>query len=927
MGTKSQLLFFDTFTHEVVEELNLDLVQFPSPVIVEEVRVIPLGARVQANFPGGMSMRLGATNPKRFTLEFFVNDLTKPGVSTFESLGVLAYEHTGQIQLNTTSNRIPTDGLVLRGFYNAITLAVYGTFSNSTAEQLAAMGANKEVEVPPNDHAKTAQMAPREPEWTHYNQPALAWPPPEQAPRVRNNSVETAAHRESLNQQQHHHHHHHQSDWRQENGQRPRDGSYDHHKTRRPSGHDRSRSPPRDYRSRTKSPVIVPLTRRSLTPKSPTNNGHISPPHPERKRSPAPPLFKEEPAILDDVSDISDGDIPDDVGGGVDDDDDDVVVNANKDNNDEVDSGSLEREPSQGMDEEDAAVNSNSSKQNELVAIAEDVEEISDEEAEWSDDGYCVFTTTMDDLDMEFGADWDDPVKEFDLKNQPLLPLSHFRLFSLRSEDSCSQSDELVSKLAELNRQDTVTSEWVEVIEAITNSLEATNVTKAVLMTSFRRGLSLEQALKQPVHTYKVRHLKSSLSFTTSALQLNVDWTHNEFIELFERFLGLLEEKTMAVSLQLKVLEAVHRSLDHRTGMKAFLRGSMCGVLVEMIAQGNQSTRLKSALAGIVERVSLNEAMELLQRCEQGGASEEVVAVVQQLTAQVQKDDTPQLLSFLSNEKCGQICYILRDMYNQRMLSTLWQCISFSKAGSGTNIGLLCTATENLLMELLRTRNGLLLMSSFPQECSDILDVLKNHKSEVSDHLNYSLHALALIDQLTSMCSGEQPRATLESMTVLSTIQTLYGMTFSAAGRSALVNVLARSDFLRPIITLACHSVDSSVDDASGEDQQLLPKKDMKKSAVRGYACEILLLVVRTSDEIEYLYSFSQGLLAIGKSDESSKLYELTAWLGFLEDKTEEVWTGDHPPKVLYLVDMPTVPSPSSFLFLSSSICRCESNP
>ena len=36
MGT--QLLFFDTFSHEAVEELNLDLVQFPSPVVVEEVR-------------------------------------------------------------------------------------------------------------------------------------------------------------------------------------------------------------------------------------------------------------------------------------------------------------------------------------------------------------------------------------------------------------------------------------------------------------------------------------------------------------------------------------------------------------------------------------------------------------------------------------------------------------------------------------------------------------------------------------------------------------------------------------------------------------------------------------------------------------------------------------------------------------------------
>ncbi len=47
-GTEvTQLLFFDTFSHDAGEELNLDLVQFPSPVVVEEVRVIPLGAQVR----------------------------------------------------------------------------------------------------------------------------------------------------------------------------------------------------------------------------------------------------------------------------------------------------------------------------------------------------------------------------------------------------------------------------------------------------------------------------------------------------------------------------------------------------------------------------------------------------------------------------------------------------------------------------------------------------------------------------------------------------------------------------------------------------------------------------------------------------------------------------------------------------------------
>ncbi|GLV34007.1 virilizer [Carabus blaptoides fortunei] len=145
MAEPVELLFFDTFSHESSEELNLDLVQFPKPVFVTEVRIIPLGARVQADFPGGV--RLGATNPSQFSIEFFVNDLGKPGASTFESLGGFEYNQNGCIHLECTNNevnarQIPTDGLVLRGWYTTITLAVYGTLTKNITEQVIPPAAN-----------------------------------------------------------------------------------------------------------------------------------------------------------------------------------------------------------------------------------------------------------------------------------------------------------------------------------------------------------------------------------------------------------------------------------------------------------------------------------------------------------------------------------------------------------------------------------------------------------------------------------------------------------------------------------------------------------------------------------------------------------------------------------------------------------------
>ncbi|XP_075165051.1 VIR_N domain-containing protein [Haematobia irritans] len=131
----SELLFFDTFSHESDADINLDLVQFPKPVFITQVRIIPLGARVQADFPGGV--RLGATNPSKFDIEFFVNDLGMPGASAFENLGQLQYNQNDCIHLECPQEKIPTDGLVLRGWYNTITLAVYGILTNSLTENIA----------------------------------------------------------------------------------------------------------------------------------------------------------------------------------------------------------------------------------------------------------------------------------------------------------------------------------------------------------------------------------------------------------------------------------------------------------------------------------------------------------------------------------------------------------------------------------------------------------------------------------------------------------------------------------------------------------------------------------------------------------------------------------------------------------------------
>ena len=105
--------------------------QFPRPVVIGEIRVVPLQTRIQADVPGGM--RLGATNPASFKLELFVNNLSRPNAATFEMLGTLNYRENIDIQMKADHN-IPTDGLILKGPYNAVTIAVYGGLTSVNVE-------------------------------------------------------------------------------------------------------------------------------------------------------------------------------------------------------------------------------------------------------------------------------------------------------------------------------------------------------------------------------------------------------------------------------------------------------------------------------------------------------------------------------------------------------------------------------------------------------------------------------------------------------------------------------------------------------------------------------------------------------------------------------------------------------------------------
>ena len=94
--------------------------------------------------------------------------------------------------------------------------------------------------------------------------------------------------------------------------------------------------------------------------------------------------------------------------------------------------------------------------------------------------------------------------------------------------------------------------------------------------------------------------------------------------------------------------------------------------------------------------------------------------------------------------------------------------------------------------------------------------------------------------------SPTKNRIQLETETILSTMQALYGITFTSLGRQALVEVLGMEDNLSCLLRLCQHSdMDKGV-------------KDMKKSGIRGYANELVLTCVRNSEDLGFITKYAK---------------------------------------------------------------------
>ncbi|KAJ7351151.1 hypothetical protein OS493_036354 [Desmophyllum pertusum] len=224
---------------------------------------------------------------------------------------------------------------------------------------------------------------------------------------------------------------------------------------------------------------------------------------------------------------------------------------------------------------------------------------------------------------------------------------------------------------------------------------------------------------------------------------------------------------------------------------------------------------------------------------------------------------------------------------------------------------------RDLFFFLLQSQRGLLFLSSHPDTINGLIRVLTQtteadiHHSDapplneilrdttVADsctpqHLGllliYHLQTLQAVDQLlTSLSPGLLPND-MDGADTLSTLHTLYSMTFTAIGKAAVVSVLSQDTNLRSLLPFV-ESTGDAKDDAK-----------LKKCVSTGYATVLILLTVKLSENVATLSKLAPRLLAVSENiellsklaprllavtsrvDADSSITELGHWLVALKD-------------------------------------------
>ncbi|XP_067835353.1 protein virilizer homolog isoform X2 [Heptranchias perlo] len=908
----AELLFLDTFKHPNSEQnTHVDVVRFPCVVYINEVRVIPPGVKAHNSLPD--SRAYGETSPHAFQLDLFFNNVSKPSAPVFDRLGSLDYDENASI-IFRPNNKVNTDGIVLRGWYNCLTLAIYGTVDRVISHDRDSPPPPPPPPPPPQQQQQQQQLQQQQQHQLQQQQPTLK----------RNTK-----------------HDWDKEDQYNENPPRPQPRG-----PRTPPG-----PPPPDDDEEETLPQTVGVDK---VDESERREDYFEPISPDRSSIHQETQFsdgeEEEPPEEDDEEEDVDED----------DEEDGRTVESIEEEEDDV-----EEEAGEEVDEDDG-YEQISSDEDGIADLERENYKLSFDIEYTAEDLASVPTMAYDPYDREIG-----PLLYFNPPYRTKYENEMARLKELDLEKVGAGNIDAAVKLKELLElyKDDRGAKWVMALEEVPSLLvkglsyvqlfESDQDHLKQLVDWTMDALSLHTAVTQPI-ALNVRQLKAGTKLVSSLAECGSEGVSAlSEAGIIDRLFVLLFAEHMSSSLKLNTLKALDSVVSVTEGMEKFLNTraeeqekSGYQRLVELILT-DQTVRVVTAGSAIVQKCHFYEILSDLERLaanlaestpvpsninesdqdvnigrekgskdnEEGDLEtstdldhlleasnisevevEKLVSILNELlhlleaapysmiqppvksfptaariTGPPERDDpAPALLRYLNS------CHFLESL-------TLLLSIPATNAHPG-----LLQSIKDLIKFLIQIQNGLLFLNAEYEATNLLIRALSQtsdqdqeeaiHSDSGNDDtlavwLLYSLQALQYVSELFDYLNRGLAVEETDRADVLGTLHSLYLITFNPIGRNAVSHVLHLDKNLSSLITLMEYY-----------SKELLGDTKSRKSVACNYACMLILLTVQSAHDGQMLEQHSPGLLRLCKADDTNpKLQELGKWLEPLKNLKFEI--------------------------------------
>ncbi|XP_066288407.1 protein virilizer homolog isoform X2 [Branchiostoma lanceolatum] len=992
MADGPQLLFCDTFNHDA-EELNLDVVSFPCPVHIHEARIIPQGTWAHRDLPE--DKKYGKTHPSAFDVDLFAINLNKSTAAVFDTLGSFKYNAHSSIQL-TTNPKISTDRVAVKGWYTALTLALYGTLTESTGHD--------DIPPPPPSQPQIRTQTRSGRESSPRTQSRDSYP-------ERNRSTE----RERDSPRAHRHRY---EDLESRTGRSPRRHSPGPHSSR-----DRDRD--RDADSVSSQPSLTVTIRQGPRtppgPPPPDSDEEVEEPK-ERTRDEGREREREGRDSRDRKASDRSSESREREGRERESRDRDRERES-RTSRDRESRSSREREPrdrekerrEKDHEEEASTVqtpdvtegkgnqelfepltpehspgeqhfNLSDGEINDTEEQAgrdpEAYEEILSEEegmededgpAEASAEGVDIFSYTTEEpwlylTSITFNPYQCDlgPLVTFSSPEKTRHELELAQLEQKEPEERHESADKMVEQVEAIGRSDDRGPKWVQTLEEVQElvtpglaHLQYQGLHKDYLCTLYEwtlHGLEVDTALTLPI-AINLRLLKASMRMVAALCECGPEVAAGLIrAGIQDRLFTLLFAEHMSSSLKLAAIKALDSTISCQEGVERLLgwhqeeEGKPSSGYQQLInlMLGDQTVRVVTAATALVRKASLYETITTLQstadhivettqipdletegKVETSGKTEDsdkaglkdedddedvamdtAMSPLEQVQYSANMQDIETVINCLE-----ELCTIVRDavhiiaqphpkafptsavltghttvgdpypvIYHYFTTRRLLEClvVLVSSPSTAAHPGIL-NAIKDLMTQLMLTQKGLLYLASHYETVNVLIRVLTQSTEydredssmdttaqDLGLKLIYHLQALQAIDQLQECINkGCITQGELDSAELLSTLHTMFSMTFTSLGRASFVHVLGLETNLTCLLAFVESTGDEDTDN------------NLRKSVCFKYACVLLLLTVQGSDNVDMLEKYAQRLLTVCEQapDANPKLIDIRKWL------------------------------------------------